>query len=209
MDNENLEIWVPLQGYEGRYEVSNYGRVRRLWSPTTTRNRPIKSYGKIFEPRNANNGYMRTAYGMEREYTHRLVARHFVPNPDNLPEVNHIDGNKQNNYYRNLEWCTRLDNCRHAAATGLINCDSPARKQACRVNQKIAANNAQRPIFQLDSQGNIVERYPSIQDAAQAFGKTNGSPISAVARHVGYHKTVYGYQWVYEDEYDPTKDYRL
>lgn len=209
LNNENLEQWIPLQGYEGKYEVSNYGRVRRLWSPTTTRNRPIKSYGKIFEPHNANNGYMRTAYGMQREYTHRLVARHFVPNPNNLPEVNHIDGNKRNNYYLNLEWCTRLDNCRHASATGLINHDSQDRKDACRNNQKIAVEKAKRPVLQVSKQGDLVQRFESVKDAANAFRRIHSSPISAAAHNNGHHKTAYGYQWIYEDEYDPTKDYRL
>lgn len=201
------EEWVSLINYEGRYEVSSYGRIKRIRKPTTSRNRPVKSYGKIYNPHNANNGYMRTSYAMEREYTHRLVARHFLPNPDNLPEVNHKDGNKKHNHYSNLEWCTRKENCEHASQAHLINRESSKRKDACRVNQLHSVEANKRPVLQLSFDGLVLCRYDSVLAAAQAFGRSNGNPISAVARHNGYHKSAYGYQWVYEDEYDPQQNY--
>lgn len=209
MNYYQAERWVPLLGYEGKYEVSDYGRVRRLWKPTTTRGRPNKSYGSIFEPRKANNGYMRTAYALQREYTHRLVARHFVPNPNNLPEVNHIDGNKHNNYFLNLEWCTHRDNCRHASVTGLINRDSLPRQIACRINQKASIQQRKRPVLQISKQGKVVRHFDSVQAVAAAFGKVHSATISAAARRTGYHRTMYGYQWVYEEDYDVAHNYCL
>lgn len=200
MQYENEE-WVPLIGFEGIYEVSSYGRVRRLWNRYTSRNRLIKSYGKINEPCKANNGYLRTSYAGKREYTHRLVAIHFLPNPLNLPEVNHKDGNKKNNHYSNLEWCTRKENCEHASMNNLINTESILRKEACRKNQLLSLNANRKPVLQIDMQGNIVKRFESVQQAAEAFGRKNTYPICAVANKTGYHKTAYGFRWIYEEQF--------
>lgn len=100
------EIWVDIKGYEGLYQVSNLGRVKSL--------ERIDSLGhkrkeKIFKPQK-NKGYLRVSLwkdGKGKKYSiHRLVAIAFIPNPDNLPEVNHKDENKFNNNVDNLEWCT-------------------------------------------------------------------------------------------------------
>ena len=92
------EIWKPVVGYEGLYEVSNFGRVRSL-----RRN-------KILKLKNEVDGYIRVTLcngGTEKLYqVHRLVAQAFIPNPDNLPQINHKDEVKSNNIVTNLEWCT-------------------------------------------------------------------------------------------------------
>ena len=107
------EQWKPIEGTEGKYEVSNVGHVK------TNGKRP-----GLLTLTKQPKGYL---YAMI-EYTdgkkkncrvHRLVAEYFLPNPDNLPCINHIDGNKENNHVSNLEWCTYQHNMQHAVRTGL------------------------------------------------------------------------------------------
>ena len=106
------EIRKPVEGYEDRYEISNFGR---LYSKKTKR----FLTGKI-----NSSGYLQftlTVGKIEKNfYAHRLVAKHFILNDKLLKEVNHIDGNKLNNVYTNLEWISRTKNYRHAVSSGLI-----------------------------------------------------------------------------------------
>lgn len=107
-----VEVWKDVQGYEGRYRVSNFGNVLSLVS-----NKPLK-------PRRSKKGYLTVVLylkGKAKEFKiHRLVAMHFIPNPENKPEVNHKDGNKENNYIGNLEWATTKENINHAVKHNLI-----------------------------------------------------------------------------------------
>lgn len=100
-----MEIYKRLTEGESFYEVSNYGNIRR-YTKSTKIYKPIKDTAH-------KKGYMKSRLG----YTHRLVAKLFVKNPDNKPHVNHKDGNKQNNFHENLEWCTVVENNIHACET--------------------------------------------------------------------------------------------
>lgn len=121
----NAEIWKPVIGYEAEYEVSNSGKVRSLDTIQRRSNgRTICNFkikGKILKPYKTgrNGGYLTVSIHGKNHKVHRLVAEAFIPNPDNLPQVNHIDGNKNNNTIENLEWVTNLENMRHAFETGL------------------------------------------------------------------------------------------
>ena len=105
----NNEIWKPIKGFERIYEVSNLGNIRNA------RNILLKGYVN-------NKGYHcidLTIDGIRSKHLrHRLVMLAFVPNPKNLPEVNHIDENKANNALSNLEWCSRSHNKQHSMASG-------------------------------------------------------------------------------------------
>ena len=105
-----MEIWKDIKDYEGLYQISNYGRVKSLGNSQ-------KRKEKILKPEYSNKDYACVHLrkdGKNKKYRiHRLVAEAFMPNPDNLPCVNHKDENKLNNKVENLEWCTHLYNCHY------------------------------------------------------------------------------------------------
>ena len=113
------EIWKDIEGYEGKYQVSNYGNVRSLMYHNTKGIKRISS----LKPATDGKGYLRCALSKNNILTtfkvHRLVAQAFIPNPLNLPQVNHLNGDKQDNRVENLEWCTNSMNQKHAYKIGL------------------------------------------------------------------------------------------
>lgn len=118
--SEIEELWVDVKDYEGLYQVSNLGRVKsldRINKHSEGNIRIIK--GKILKIQinNKRGGYCEISIhkeGHEKRFRlNRLVAIHFIPNPNNLPEVNHIDGKKENNRADNLEWMTSIENKHH------------------------------------------------------------------------------------------------
>lgn len=113
------EVWKPIEGYGGVYEVSNFGNVRSYRNNKHgTKLLPHFLVGRCGK-------YYKTVILCDKEIgnktvnIHALVAKHFVPNPNGLNEINHIDGNKMNNRADNLEWCTHEQNMKHAVETGL------------------------------------------------------------------------------------------
>ena len=118
--------WVKIKGYEEFYEISSSGEIRSKDRTVTDKIGRTRSWkGKVLNPDIAPNGYYRVSFSINRKrkqfYVHRLIAEYFIPNPNNLPQVNHIDGNKLNNSLDNLEWVTVQDNVIHAYKNGLIN----------------------------------------------------------------------------------------
>ena len=109
----NMEIWKDIEGFRELYQVSNLGRIRR------------KDNHKVLKPLILTKGYkgVRLYYTKKDAVTkkiHRLVAKYFIGNPLNLPQVNHKDGNKNNNKAINLEWCSNEYNMNHAITNDLI-----------------------------------------------------------------------------------------
>ena len=182
------EIWKDVDGYGGFYEVSNLGRVR-----SKERITEIQSYCHITrKPRilkgQFNGSYYRVVMSHNGKYRqvmiHRLVAETFIPNPDNLPEVNHKDEDKTNNNVSNLEWCTRLYN---------VNYGTKKKRHS-----EFMTRTKGRAVCQYTKDGKLVNRFSSITQAAKATGIIHSSINMACVHEV--QKTAGGYVWRYAEE---------
>lgn len=160
--SRDIEEWKPIEGYEGLYEVSDWGNVRSLDRVVEYANgRKHFHKGKIVNLSITTDGYYRchlSKNGKVKIYSvHRLVAEAFIPNPDNLPEINHKDENPQNNKSINLEWCDRkynnTYNDRH------LKCAHKIKKANQERSGKI--------IHQYTLDGELVATYPSTWEASK------------------------------------------
>lgn len=181
-----LEIWKDIDGFEGTYQVSNYGRVRNIKFVGHARS---KKQDRILTQSVHRDGYfmVHLSEGKKDYYpqVHRLVAKAFLENPHGLPHVNHKDENKKNNEVSNLEWCTALYNTQYG--TG----------------QKRAHENKKKRIMQFDrGTMQLIKVHLSATDAAiELFGdKKKKSFITACAR--GESAAAYGFVWKYEKDVD-------
>lgn len=193
----DVEQWKDIDGYEGLYQISSYGRVKSFPRRATR--------GGIVKPSLSTSGYLCTHLSkngkVRTHQVHRLVAKHFICNPDNLPEVNHIDENKTNNHVSNLEWCTRVQNVRHGTAIERMvkahDYKKVAAKSAANHDYREVARKEAKPLLQFDKNGNLIKRWESLRAASRALGKSCGN-ISAACN--GKQETSYGFVWRYEED---------
>ena len=170
---ENLlhEVWKPIKGYEGLYEISSLGRVRSLGRQGTK--------GNILKSDLRKDGYLQVHLvkkgKMKNFLVHRLVAEVFISNPNNLPEVNHINEIKSNCQVENLEWCTHKYN---------MNYGNRPYRNALQVQQ-------------LDENDNIIAIFDSIREAGRK-NNINQSHITKCCK--GNLRTTGGYKWRYVNE---------
>ena len=179
------EIWKDIEGYEGRYQVSNLGRVRSLSLGKIAKFRP-EHHGRVLKPYLTRYGYYSVDLyydtGKKRHHlVHRLVAQAFIPNPDNLPQINHKNEVKTDNRVQNLEWCTPVYNLTYN--------DRPKR----------VAITQGKEVEQIDSSGNVVATYPSAYEAERQTG-IHATNINACCIGKQGHPRAGGYRWRYADE---------
>jgi hypothetical protein len=121
---KRTETWKDVPGYDGAYQISDHGRIRSVPRKVNNGNGFRMSDSLIMKQYDNGHGYLRVCLsnGVKKKFTlvHRLIAENFLPNLENMPIVNHIDGDKRNNDLSNLEWCDSSYNNQHAFDNKLI-----------------------------------------------------------------------------------------
>ena len=159
-----MEIWRDVKGYEGKYQVSNLGNARSVDRTFTNAcGVMVTRKGIMLKPRLSRDGYMRVTMHkggkVNTEPLHRRVAEAFIPINENLPQVNHKDGNKRNNNISNLEWCSALDNMHHARQQGLRN------------NALEYAKSMRKAVIATNIETGKETFYKSVHEAEKIFGR--------------------------------------
>lgn len=185
-----MEIWKNINGFE-RYMISNFGNLKSLDRIETCKNgmtRKIK--GKIIKPSKSNSGYLcyplTNDVGIFNKFIHRIVCETFIENIYNKPHINHIDGNKLNNFIENLEWCTQSENLQHSY--DFLNRESPNKGKFGKENRNSVS------VKQLDLNGNLIKIWDCISDFSRVHNKRTTDIVAALK---GRQKTAFGFKWEY------------
>lgn len=180
-----MELWKPIVGYEDFYEVSNLGRVRSFHGKgRILKQQPIRTGYLIvwlYNGKPHGNGRCGKAYQV-----HRLVADAFLPNPNCLPEVNHINENKNDNRAENLEWCSHAYNSSYGT-------------RGKKIGAKLKNGKRSTPIDQFDLSGNYIETFPSWAE----LRRCGYSPQNIWMQMQGKRNHAYGYKWRYAEDFHP------
>lgn len=189
------EVWKDIPGFENLYQISNYGKVKSLSRKCPSPYGFYFTKEKILKSSKNQKGYLTIKLNNKKTNykhsfpIHRLVAIAFIPNPDNKPQVNHIDCNKTNNFVSNLEWCTNGENQLHAYKHGL----NHHSKNAGRKKRKVA---------QIDIKTNkVIKIFDSIADATKTLCKNSKTRnITMCCKKQYGRKTCFGYKWEYVND---------
>lgn len=190
-----MEQWKPIKGYD-HYDISNLGRVKSLERIAHT---PLASYLKpenILKAADNGKGYKFVRLWQDgkskKHYIHRLVAEAFIPNPNNYPEVNHIDSDPSNNKVDNLEWVTHRQNAKHMMSQGRgAMCRKEHKKRIAEINKK----QRKAVIGKSVATGEEI-RFPYLNAT-----KERGFDTSSVSECCnGYRKNHKGYTWRFAEE---------
>ena len=181
-----IEVWKPISGFEN-YKISNLGRIKN----TVFRNRYTTMLKeRILTPSKNGRGYLFVYLSKndnrKMKTIHRLVAEAFIENPNGYPVINHRDGNKENNFVDNLEWCTVQYNAQHSHRLGL---QKPSERQKTIISQWDRENHS-KPVSQYSKNGDWVKDWAQQKEAEMALGLCLGS-ISQCVR--GKSKTAGGF----------------
>ena len=194
------EEWRDIEGYEGLYQVSDKGRVKSLNYNHTGKERILKSCKN-------SAGYLIVELyinGIGKCHTiHKLVAEAFIPNTDNLPDINHKDENKTNNYANNLEWCTTKYNMNYGTAKVRIAEKMTGRKLTDESRKKISEKNTNnpklsKPVIGISKVSGLILEFPSAKEAERQTG-INHSNITQCCKGKKNFKSAGGYYWFYAE----------
>ena len=175
--HDNVEIWKPISGYEGLYEVSNYGRIRRLTWKILNGTKHVGEYRRITLTKDKET---------KSFLVHRLVADAFISNPENLPIINHKDEHPENNCVENLEWCTQKHNMNWGT-----------------IHQRLSDNSQNKhAVISIDINTLEKKYYPSISCAFRDVTGKQGHSGSISEAASGKRKSAYGKFWMYASEVD-------
>lgn len=184
------EIWKTIEDYPD-YMISSMGRVKSI--------ERVDCYGrhrkeKIIKLNKNRDGYLIVhLYGIEREKhysVHRLVAQAFIPNPDNKPNIDHINTDRTDNRVENLRWVTQKENCNN-----LLSIEKYSKNNAkANLGKFSKLNPNSKPVLQFTLDGKLIKKWDSAMDVKRELGN-NQSHISNCCR--GRRKTAYGYKWKY------------
>ena len=173
-----IEIFKDIKDYEGLYQVSNLGQILSL-------NYYRSGKPKLLKPGKNKKGYLLVNLYKNRKRKsykiHQLVAEHFIPNPDNLPEINHIDEDKTNNRVDNLEWKSHKDNCNHGTRNE-------------RIAKTMTNGKRSKPVLQLSLSGELIREWPSISEC----GRNGFNHRNIVSCCNGKLKQYKGFRWMYK-----------
>lgn len=186
------EIWKDMVGYESLYQISNLGNVKclpkyiySLGYPELRKEKPLKAHINRY-------GYLQVCLSKNKKiktiYVHRLVAQTFIPNPNNLPCVNHKDEDKTNNRVENLEWCTHKYNNNYGTRKQRIQKNRPHRK-------------AGKIVLQYDLQGNFIKEWESVTEVHRVLNYSIAHISECcLNKRACYHK----YLWAFKENCNVT-----
>lgn len=185
--------WRAIPGYEGLYEVSDFGSVRSLFR-----------YKKQLKPSKQSNGYLSVDLFKEKRrkhcLIHRLVAMAFIPNPENLPQINHKDENRTNNTVENLEWCSAKYNMNYGVGGKTRHSKIDYSKPCFAENARKNGAKRSKPVLQLSIDGTPLKRYCSAREAHRQTGLHQSHILDCC--NGKQRKTVGGFMWRFDERND-------